>query len=92
MSHMLSGRVVSGNGRTACVDASVAIVGGPASAPDLAALTDDQGRFSLTDLPAGRWRVRAISIDGAEAIVDVVLPQLQEVLIVLEDRWSTDEA
>lgn len=45
---------------------------GPAPAPDIAAVTDDGGAFSLHGLMPGTWLVRALAPDGegSEAWVD----------------------
>jgi large repetitive protein len=43
------------------VDASVMIVSGPASAPDIAQITDETGAFSFSGLAPGEWLLRAVA-------------------------------
>ena len=45
-------------------DATITVVTGSGSAPDIAPVTNDAGMFSLDGLPAGEWVLRAISPAG----------------------------
>lgn len=56
-------------------DAAITIVKGAGSAPDIAPLTDEQGRFRLDSLPTGDWTLRALAPGGATGDATVrVLP------------------
>ena len=67
----IRGRVVY-EGSGAPVDgATIGIVRGARPAPDIAPLTDADGRFALDGLPPGRWILRAIAPDGAEGTADI---------------------
>lgn len=45
-------------------DASITVVRGAGPAPDIAPVTDPQGRFRLGSLPTGDWTFRALAPDG----------------------------
>ena len=67
------GRVVRSGSEEPIADASITIVSGPGSAPDIAPVTNESGMFALDGLPAGEWSLRAIAPDGStgEATVRV---------------------
>lgn len=55
---MIGGVVRDGEGRPVA-GARVYVVDAPAAVPDIAALTDDGGRFAIGTGPAGRYVVEA---------------------------------
>jgi uncharacterized GH25 family protein len=61
----IRGRVISARNGYAIEDASVMLLSGPGSAPDIAPLTNANGEFSFHGLAAGPWTLRAIAPDGA---------------------------
>lgn len=93
MSGNICGYVVR-EGR-AVTDAAVTVIAGPGGHIDLAPVTDEDGWFALDGLPAGRWRLGALSPDGnvGAAEVDVWDDSLSDVTIELIDdrpqieRW-----
>jgi hypothetical protein len=64
-------------------DAAITIVRGAGSAPDIAPLTNDEGRFMLDGLPPGEWVLRAVGPGGetgegtvrvsADAVADLTI-------------------
>ncbi|MFN0023753.1 MAG: collagen binding domain-containing protein [Parvularculaceae bacterium] len=58
-------------------DASVIVVKGPASAPDIASITDSDGAFSFGGLIPGKWAFEAIGPDGDRARATVVIGPAQ---------------
>ncbi|MGD9754460.1 MAG: carboxypeptidase-like regulatory domain-containing protein [Acidimicrobiia bacterium] len=71
MAGSLSGYVV--RAERAEASATVTIVDGPGSFIDLALVTDADGWFSLDDLAAGSWTLRATATDGATSQATVEL-------------------
>ncbi len=92
MTEQVRGRVVTSGG-TPVARASVIITSGPAPFPDIAAETDERGRFALSGLRAGSYTLRAYAPDGRQGEAYVRLPlSWQEVEIqVGEDQWITPE-
>ena len=68
----LTGRVTKPDG-TAAAAVAVSIRSAPASVPDLSVLTDGSGRFSLSGLPAGEYRLFLMPPDGAGVEITTVL-------------------
>lgn len=66
-------------------DASVTVVRGAGPAPDIAPLTDAQGRFRLDSLPTGDWTLRAMAPGGGtgEATVRVLPGRIVGLTIVV---------
>ena len=91
MDQVLQGRVISIDGAGPVANASVAVVDGPAPAPDLAALTDGDGRFALSCLAMGRWRVRAYGPGGGQGEAVIELPQRYDAEITLHGELSVLE-
>jgi hypothetical protein len=60
----LRGRVLLAGSGTPLSDATVSVVRGPGSAPDIAPITDAAGRFSFDGLTPGRWVLRALGPNG----------------------------
>lgn len=64
-------------------DAAITIVRGAGSAPDIAPLTNEEGRFMLDGLPPGEWVLRAVAPGGeagegtvrvsADAVADLTI-------------------
>ena len=76
-----AGRVVDGGGRPV-PQAFVVVVDGPVPVPEIALVTDDDGRFVLT-LPAGRWTMQARDErrDG-DAQVAVAAPETSVTIVI----------
>jgi len=53
--------------------ARVFFAGGPGSLPDVAALTDAQGAFTLSAPAAGRYQIRCVADGRAQTDVEVTL-------------------
>jgi len=85
----LSGYVV--RGETPVADATITIVRGQGSHPDVAPLSDADGWFALDALDPGLWRLRADAPDGSsgEADVDVWPDSLSELTISLDPVKTT---
>jgi hypothetical protein len=49
------------------------VIAGPGPYPDIAVMTDDDGRFSLDDMAAGDWRLGARSANGATGEASVAV-------------------
>ncbi|WP_404379653.1 hypothetical protein [Caenispirillum salinarum] len=60
----LLGHVVWSDGSGAVADAAVTVAQAAGPAPDIAPLTDADGRFLLTALPSGHWVLQAMAPDG----------------------------
>lgn len=60
----IAGTVIDKSNRQGLADTAVTIVGGPSSAPDIAMLTDDGGRFEISDLATGIWELAALDPSG----------------------------
>jgi hypothetical protein len=69
---LIAGRVRDAHGQPVPA-ARVFFVSGPTALPDIAALTDDRGAFSLSVPVAGRYEIRAVSdpLGSATATVEV---------------------
>jgi hypothetical protein len=81
---LLSGVVVDAAGRPVA-DARVALAAAPVEVPDIAALTDEDGRFSIAVPVTGAYRVTANADQGrAEEAVDVERGQTTRVRLVLQ--------
>lgn len=60
----VQGRVVHASTGAPVADATIAVIAGPGPCPDIAVMTDDDGRFVLDDMAAGDWRLGARSANG----------------------------
>jgi uncharacterized GH25 family protein len=71
---IVQGRVVHASSGAPVADATIAVIDGPGPYPDIAVMTDDDGRFTLNAIAAGNWRLGARSANGetGEASVAVV--------------------
>jgi hypothetical protein len=58
----IQGRVLTPDARPVA-DASVLIAEGAGAFPDIAALTDDDGRFGFDDLPPGEYTI-LVNVEG----------------------------
>lgn len=65
------GRVERAASGAPVADATISVVRGAGSAPDIAPLTDAQGRFALDGLPAGEWLLAALGPEGETGEVTV---------------------
>jgi hypothetical protein len=63
--------VVRTDTSTPLSNATITVVQGAGPAPDIAPLTDDEGRFALDGLPAGEWVLRATGVAGETGDVSV---------------------
>jgi hypothetical protein len=86
------GQVIDSDTGSPVADASVTVVSGPAGAPDIAALSDAKGRFSLPSLSPGRWVLRAMAPGGAvgEGVV-VVEIEHSEIILKVSSRGGGSE-
>jgi hypothetical protein len=87
MTGSIRGYVVRGASGVPLADATIAVVGGPAAAPDLAPLTGDSGWFALDGLAEGEWRLAAYGPLGerGEATVCVLDDAVTDVVIATAD-------
>ncbi|HCT75224.1 MAG TPA: hypothetical protein DGT23_01240 [Micromonosporaceae bacterium] len=84
MDEQMRGRVVDGAGR-GVADATVMVLRAPGPVPDIAAVSDADGRFVFDSLPAGTYRLRAVGPDGRQGEADVTVPgsgEYQEGVII----------
>ncbi len=58
------GRVVHGATGMPVSDATIGIIRGAGPAPDIAPMTDAEGRFAMDGLPWGAWTLSAVDRDG----------------------------
>jgi Carboxypeptidase regulatory-like domain len=81
---MIQGEVVDHRGRP-IPDARVMVLSGPGPLPDIAQLTDSEGRFALGSSRAGRYEL-AVHADGhapATAVVELPDPRAGTVQVRL---------
>ena len=71
MSGRLIGHVIFADDGIPVANATVSILRGAGSAPDIAPMTDGNGNFAFDDLPAGSWLLRAVGPDGEAGLVQV---------------------
>lgn len=74
MNEQIRGRVVDDAGYTVA-EATVFVLHGPGPVPDIAALTDAEGRFVFDVLEPGTYRLRAEDPSGNGGEADVTVPQ-----------------
>lgn len=67
----LIGHVVRADDGRPVAEATVTILRGAGSAPDIALITNRNGSFALDWLPAGSWLLRAIGPNGGTGLVQV---------------------
>jgi hypothetical protein len=81
----VNGNVVRAGTGEPVQDASVSVVKGAGPAPDIAPLTNAEGRFILDGLPPGDWTFRARGPDGemGEAAVRVLAGKAVDMTIVV---------
>lgn len=79
----IEGRVISANGGFAIENATVMLLSGPGSAPDIAPLTGARGEFSFYDLTVGTWQLRAIAPDGASKQLSVDVRADETAIVVI---------
>ena len=75
---VISGRVVSADGQPVA-GARVSFVSSPVPMPDVALLTDDLGRFSLTAPVPGAYSIGCSSDDFGSGTITVDVPEGQDV-------------
>ncbi len=73
MKGKLRGKVVDGTGH-GVAEATVVILKAPGPVPDIAAVSDESGRFSFGEMQAGRYRLKAQGPDSSEGEDDVTVP------------------
>lgn len=66
--------------------ARVAFTAGPVPLPDIAALTDSGGRFTLSAPARGRYAIQCIADGFAPASVTVEVDSAQEIQVEIELR------
>ncbi len=81
----VQGRVVHASGGAPVADATITVLGSPGPHPDIAVMTDDDGRFTMEAIAAGNWRLGARSANGetGEASVAVVNSAVVEAVITV---------
>ena len=67
----VQGQVVRADASTPVAQAAIAVIGGPGPYPDMASMTDQDGRFALDDMAAGEWRLSALGANGESGQVSV---------------------
>jgi protocatechuate 3,4-dioxygenase beta subunit len=77
---VIRGRVVDPQGQPVA-QAAVYIVSSPASMPDIAQLTDEQGQFAMSAPVPGSYTVGARSDDWGIAKTDVAVGSEEEVTV-----------
>jgi hypothetical protein len=87
------GQVIDSDTGSPVADASVTVVSGPAGAPDIAALSDANGRFGLSSLSPGRWVLRAMAPGGAvgEGAVVVEIGHSGQIILKVGSRGGGSE-
>ncbi len=85
----IHGRILDSNGQPV-PDAAVYVESGPVAVPDIAAMTDEAGRFTLAVPSAGMYRIGARSEQRGRASVGVSVKAAGEDSHV-EVRLSGDE-
>ena len=81
----LHGQVVDVAG-DAVADATVFVTSAPEPVPDIAAISDADGRFAFDSLPAGAYRIKAIGPDGGAGESEATLPG-PRCVIRLDPAW-----
>ena len=73
---LIHGQVVDSQGRP-LAQAAIYVISGPVAMPDIAQVTDDQGRFTLAAPVAGNYRIgaRAEPWGTVQADVEVIASQ-----------------
>ena len=82
MDEQIRGRVVDGTGR-AVAEATAFVVRAPGPVPDLAAMSNADGRFVIDGLAAGAYRLRAVGPDGGQGEADARASAPDELVIRL---------
>ncbi|HEY6878154.1 MAG TPA: hypothetical protein VI299_09040 [Polyangiales bacterium] len=80
--HVLTGKVVSRQG-SPVPDARVFFVDGPGPFPEIAALSDAAGLFSLSAPQDGLYVVACATDAGSAARASVLVPTTQQVVLVV---------
>jgi Carboxypeptidase regulatory-like domain len=65
------GRVERADNRTPVPDVAISVVSGAGPAPDIAPLTNADGRFALDGLPAGEWVLQGVGPYGETGTVTI---------------------
>ena len=87
MKGKLRGKVVDGTGY-GIAEATIVIVKAPGPIPDIAAVSDEGGRLSFGEMPAGHYRLEARGPDGSKGEDDVTVPP-ERALITLGEPPSS---
>ena len=74
---LIAGRVLDDRGEP-LAKARVFLIGGPASFPDIAALTGEDGRFALSAPSSGTYQLQAVADGFAPRTVDVAVGGSEE--------------
>ena len=81
----LHGQVVDSMG-DAVADATVFVTSATKPVPDIAAVSDADGRFAFDGLPAGAYRIKAIGPSGGAGESEATVPG-PECVIRLDPAW-----
>ncbi len=90
MTGSVRGYVVRACGRRPIRDASVVVLGGPAPAPDMSPLTNEDGWFAFDGLAEGQWRLaaRGPNSEAGETLVQIYDDSVTEVTIEADEPAS----
>jgi hypothetical protein len=70
------------------------VVRAPTPVPDIAAVTNAEGKFVFEDIPAGEYRLRAVGETGEVGETNAIVPQAgdaNEVIIRLKGAESSQQ-
>jgi uncharacterized GH25 family protein len=83
----ISGQVVFASDGSPVRQASILVIRGPRSVPDISPMTDEWGRFSIEGLAPGIWSLRAIGEQGSsiQGSVFVHSGSFSELQLVLQE-------
>jgi uncharacterized GH25 family protein len=81
MSGRLRGKVFDEAGQ-AVAEASVVVIQAPGRVPDIAAVSDANGRFSFGRVRDGRYTLRALGPEGQTGEDDAVVPERDAVILL----------
>ncbi|MBL8498129.1 MAG: carboxypeptidase regulatory-like domain-containing protein [Nitrosomonas sp.] len=76
----IHGQVINSENGTPVENASVIIIDGNGSFPEIASMTDFEGKFSLENVPLGKYQIRAYGLKGEEGKKTVVVTHKMEAI------------
>ena len=84
MTGSVRGRVVRADTGVPVDSATIGILRGAGPAPDIAPLSDADGRFAMDGLPPGEWVIGAIDVDGRRGSVEFRVGKCAVTDVVIE--------